>query len=54
MFLYLNFIIYDFFSLSCNPDLGTEFITNSIRLWEKWRIFYTINLLGFLSNVINF
>jgi hypothetical protein len=46
-FAYLNFSIYDFFSLSCNPDSGTEFIPNSLRLWDKWRIFHTITTLGF-------
>jgi hypothetical protein len=30
-----------FFNLICNPDSGTEFIPNSVRLWEKWRIFHT-------------
>jgi hypothetical protein len=35
MFSYLNFIIYDFFSSSGNPDWGTEFILNSDRLSEK-------------------
>jgi hypothetical protein len=29
-----------FFSLRYNPDLGTEFIPNTFRLWEKWRIFF--------------
>jgi hypothetical protein len=50
--------VYDFFTLSYNPDLGTEFIPN--RLWDKWRIsvilltYYTGTLTGFLSNVENF
>jgi hypothetical protein len=51
MFSYLNYIIYDFFSLSYNPDSHTEFIPNTLRLWEKWRIylfyFHTMPLLGF-------
>jgi hypothetical protein len=43
--LFFNFdvfifkIIYDFFSLMMYPDSGTEFIPNTLRLWEKWRIF---------------
>jgi hypothetical protein len=40
MFSYSNYIIFDFFSLSYNPDSGTEFIPNTLRLWEKWHIFY--------------
>jgi hypothetical protein len=35
MFSYLNCIIYDFFRLSYIPDLGTEFIPNSDRLWDR-------------------
>jgi hypothetical protein len=37
MFSYSNFIIYDFYTLSYNPDSGTEFIPNSLRyrLWDK-------------------
>jgi hypothetical protein len=34
-FSYSNYIIYDFFSLNDNPDLGTEFISNMLGLWEK-------------------
>jgi hypothetical protein len=61
MFSYLNCIIYDFFSLRYNPDLGTEFIPTSVQLWEKWRIFHTYNPAVFfvkrdeiLSKLINF
>jgi hypothetical protein len=43
MFSYSNYIIYDFFSFSHNPDSGTEFIPNT--LWEKWRIFNFIYIL---------
>jgi hypothetical protein len=35
MFSYLNCIIYDFFSLSYNPDLGTEFTPNSDQPWDN-------------------
>jgi hypothetical protein len=46
MFSYSNYINYDFFSLSYNPDSGTEFIPNNMsRLWEKGRIFYFIFIL---------
>jgi hypothetical protein len=31
MFSYSNFIIYDFFTLSYNPDSGIEFIPNSVN-----------------------
>jgi hypothetical protein len=42
IFSYSNYIIlYRIFcSLIYNPDSGTEFIPNTLRLWEKWRIFY--------------
>jgi hypothetical protein len=36
---HIQIIIYDLFSLSNNPDLGTEFIPNTLRLLGKWRIF---------------
>jgi hypothetical protein len=45
MFSYSNYVIYDFFSLSYNPHSGTEFIPNTLRLWEKWHIFYFIFIL---------
>jgi hypothetical protein len=32
MFSFLNCIIYDFFSLGYNPDLGTEFIPNRDKI----------------------
>jgi hypothetical protein len=35
VFLFSNFIIYDFFTLSYNPESGTEFISNSARVWDK-------------------
>jgi hypothetical protein len=51
MFSYENFIIYDFFCLSYNPDLGAEFIQNMWHTLDKWRIFlfyfHTIPLLDF-------
>jgi hypothetical protein len=37
MFSYLNYIIYDFFSLSYNPDSGTEFIPTRTK---KIALFY--------------
>jgi hypothetical protein len=42
MFSYLNFIIYDFFSLSCNPDLGTEFLPKNVRLYAKNGAFFIL------------
>jgi hypothetical protein len=46
MFLYLNFIIYDFFSLNCNPDSGTEFIPNSLPTLVKMAHFSYYNPAG--------
>jgi hypothetical protein len=40
--MFSNSITYDFFSFSYNPDLGTEFIPNTLRLGEKWRIFFIL------------
>jgi hypothetical protein len=37
--------VYDFFSVTYNPDSGTEFIRNTLRLWEKRHIFYFIFIL---------
>jgi hypothetical protein len=39
---YWNYIIYDFFSLSCNPDLVAEFIQKELHILNKWRIFIFI------------
>jgi hypothetical protein len=63
MFSNLNFIIYDFFSLSCNPDSGTstEFIPNSVPTLGKMAHFSYYNPPGFfvkrhklLSKLIKF
>jgi hypothetical protein len=35
MFSYKNYIIYDLFSLSCNPDLVAEFIPKTWHIWDK-------------------
>jgi hypothetical protein len=35
-----NKIIYDFFSLSYNPDLVVEFIPKTWHIWDNWRIFF--------------
>jgi hypothetical protein len=42
MFSYSNYNIYDFFSSSYNPDSGTEFIPNTLQLWEKLCIFFIL------------
>jgi hypothetical protein len=34
--------MYDFFSLSYNPDLAAEFIPKAWHIWDKWRIFHFI------------
>jgi hypothetical protein len=39
IFSYSNYIIYEFFSLSCIPDLVAEFIPKTWHIWDKWRIF---------------
>jgi hypothetical protein len=42
MFSYKNYIIYDFFSLSYNPDLVAEIIPKTWHIWDKWLIFFTL------------
>jgi hypothetical protein len=64
--LFFNFDVFIsymiFFSLTYNPESGTEFILNMLRLWGKCRIFYFIFILyayfvksdKLLSNLIKF